>query len=315
MNSAATLPERQGAPAPIDGDYRIAKKKHPLRWVAGIVILALFGLLIYSAVINPRFRWDVIGLYFRDVSIARGIQMTLFLTVVCMLLGIVLGIIIAVMRLSVNPVVRAAAGFYVFAFRGTPVLVQLLLWYNLAALYPDITFGIPGLHINANHVVTPIMAAILGLGLNEAAYMSEIVRAGILSVDQGQSEAAGALGLNRFQTMVKVVLPQAMRVIIPPTGNEAIGMLKNTSLVSVLAVSELLYSTQIIYAKNFQVIPLLLVACFWYIIMTTVFTLGQAWLEQRFSRGQSRLVQRSWGERIRMAMRTHSPVATGKAAK
>lgn len=301
-------------PLSADEDYAIANKKYPWRWVSAIVIIALFGMLLYSAVTNPRFHWDVIGLYFRDVSIARGIQITLLLTVVCMLLGIVLGIVLAVMRLSVNPVVRAAAGFYVFAFRGTPVLVQLLLWYNLAALYPDITFGIPGVHLDANQIVTPLMAAILGLGLNEAAYMSEIVRAGILSVDAGQSEAAGALGLNRMQTMLKVVLPQAMRVIIPPTGNEAIGMLKQTSLVSVLAVSELLYSTQVIYAKNFQVIPMLIVASLWYIIMTTVFTLGQGWLERRFSRGTSRHTPTSWTDRLRKAMRVHAPEATGKAA-
>lgn len=300
-------------PAIDDTDYAVANKRHPWRWVSGIIILFLFGMLAYSAATNPRFGWNTIALYLRDVSIAQGIQITLLLTIVCMLLGIVLGIIIAVMRLSVNPVVRAAAGFYVFVFRGTPVLVQLLLWYNLAALYPDISFGIPGVHLDANQIVTPLMAAILGLGLNEAAYMSEIVRAGILSVDSGQSEASGALGLNRLQTMVKVVLPQAMRVIIPPTGNETIGMLKNTSLVSVLAVSELLYSTQVIYSKNFQVIPLLLVASIWYIIMTTVFTIGQSWLERRFSRGTTREVQLSWLERIRKAVRVHDPVATGKA--
>lgn len=300
-------------PAIDDTDYAVATKRHPWRWVSGIIILFLFGMLSYSSATNPRFGWETIALYFRDVSIAQGIQITLFLTVVCMLLGIALGVIIAVMRLSVNPVVRAAAGLYVFVFRGTPVLVQLLLWYNLAALYPDISFGIPGVHLDANQIVTPLLAAILGLGLNEAAYMSEIVRAGILSVDSGQSEASGALGLNRLQTMVKVVLPQAMRVIIPPTGNETIGMLKNTSLVSVLAVSELLYSTQVIYSKNFQVIPLLLVASIWYIIMTTVFTIGQSWLERRFSRGTTREIQLSWLARVRKAVRIHDPVAIGKA--
>ena len=302
-------------PIEFDKDYPIARKKHPWRWVSGTIIVALFGMLLYSALTNPRFRWDIIALYFRDVSIARGIQTTLLLTVICMTLGVLLGIVLAVMRLSVNPVVRGAAGFYVFIFRGTPVLVQLLLWYNLAALYPDITFGIPGVHLNANELVTPLMAAILGLGLNEAAYMYEIVRAGILSVDTGQSEASGALGLNRLQTMMKVVLPQAMRVIIPPTGNEAIGMLKQTSLVSVLAVADLLYSTQVIYAKNFQVIPLLLVASLWYIIMTTVFTIGQAWLEQRFSRGSSRNAPKSLIQRIRDAARVHAPLATGKATR
>ncbi len=301
--------------APPTEDYPIAQKKHPWRWISGGIILFLIGMLVYSAITNPRFRWDVIGLYFRDVSIAEGIKLTLFLTIVCMVVGVLLGIVLAVMRLSVNPVIRGAAGLYVFFFRGTPVLVQLLLWYNLAALYPDITFGIPGIHLDANQIVTPLMAAILGLGLNEAAYMSEIVRAGILSVDQGQSEASGALGLNRLQTMIKVVLPQAMRVIIPPTGNETIGMLKQTSLVSVLAVSELLYTTQVIYTKNFQVIPMLIVASIWYIIMTTVFTLGQAWLENRYSRGATRTVQVSWTQRIRNAMRVHAPESNPKGLK
>lgn len=298
-----------------ENDYVIANKKHPWRWVSAAVILFLFGMLLYSAITNPRFHWDVIGLYFRDVAIAKGIQMTLFLTVVSMAIGILLGIVLAVMRLSVNPVVRSAAGLYVFFFRGTPVLVQLLLWYNIAALYPDITFGIPGVHLNANDFINPLTAAILAFGLNEAAYMSEIVRAGILSVDAGQSEASGALGLNRMQTMLKVVLPQAMRVIIPPTGNETIGMLKNTALASVIAVYDLLYSSQVIYAKNFQVIPLLIVASLWYIIMTSVLTVGQTWLERRFSRGASRQTPLGWRGIVRRALRSHAPEATGKAVR
>ncbi len=192
------------------------------------------------------------------------------------------------------------------------MLVQLLFWFNLSALYPEITFGLPGVSLDANQLITPLAAAILGLGLNEAAYMSEIVRAGIQSIDQGQSEAAGALGMSRIQTLTRVVLPQAMRVIIPPTGNEFIGMLKTTSLVSVLAVPELLYSAQIIYSKNLQVIPLLLVASIWYIIITTVFSIGQGYLERRFSRGTSRTVPPTPVERLRKFFRVHSPLATGK---
>lgn len=297
---------------PAADGYVIVRKKHPLRWVSGVVVLVLFGLLVASAVTNPRFGWNTVAQYFRDVTIINGIMLTLELTVISMVVGIILGIILAVMRLSVNPVIRSAAGAYVYFFRGTPVLVQLLIWFNLSSLYPDITFGLPGVHLDSNNLITPLLAAILGLGLNEAAYMSEIVRAGILSVDEGQSEAASALGLTRLQTMGKVVLPQAMRVIIPPTGNEIIGMLKTTSLVSVIAVPDLLYSAQIIYSKNLQVMPLLILASIWYILVTTVFNIGQSYLERRFSRGTTRTVVLPWNQRVYRFFRVHAPLATGK---
>ncbi|GAB3861745.1 hypothetical protein GCM10028801_26180 [Nocardioides maradonensis] len=232
---------------------------------------------------------------------------TLVLTAICMAIGIALAIVLAVMRLSANPVLRGTAFAYVSFFRGTPVLVQLLFWFNLAALYPDITFGLPGVHLDANTLITPFLAAVLGLGLNEAAYMSEIVRAGILSVDHGQSEAAGALGLSRGLTLRRVVLPQAMRVIVPPTGNETIGMLKTTALVSVLAVHDLLYSSQIIYAKNFQPIPLLIVASIWYLAVTTVLGIGQYYLERRYARGNRTLPPTPF-QRLRQLVRTHAPI-------
>jgi polar amino acid transport system permease protein len=261
--------------------------------VAAGVLLALTLAVLYSIITNPRVGWDVVGVYFRDVSIVNGLLITLELTVVCMLIGIVLGALLAVMRLSPNPVVQACATAYVWLFRGTPVLVQLLFWYNLAALYPHITFGIPGLDLDANALITPLAAAILGLGLNEAAYMSEIVRAGILSVDHGQSEAAAALGHTRARTYRRIVLPQAMRVIIPPTGNELVGMLKTTSLVSVIAVHDLLYSAQIIYSRSYQTIPLLVVASIWYIIVTSILSVGQYYIERHYARGSRRLSQPS----------------------
>jgi len=307
MSRLMSIPAATGT-----GEFTVVPARHPWRWVAGSVVVLLAALLLASAVSNPRFGWDKVGLYFRDVTIVNGIGITLFLTVVCMGAGVGLGVLLAVMQLSANPVVKASAGVYVTIFRGTPVLVQLLFWFNLSALYPEITFGVPGVSLDANQLITPLAAAILGLGLNEAAYMSEIVRAGIQSIDQGQSEAAGALGLSRIQTLRRVVLPQAMRVIIPPTGNEFIGMLKMTSLVSVLAVPELLYSAQIIYSKNLQVIPLLLVASIWYIIITTVFTVGQGYLERRFARGTSRTVPPTAIERLRKYFRVHAPLATGK---
>ena len=286
-------------------DYTTVKAKYLGRWVSGAVILVLAALALQSVVTNPRFGWETVGKYIRDVSIVNGIAVTLMLTAVSMLIGIVLGVIMAVMRLSHNPVVRAAASAYVNFFRGTPVLVQLLFWYNLAALYPVISFGIPGVALDANQIITPITAAILGLGLNQGAYMSEIVRAGILSVDHGQAEAAGALGISRFRTMQRIILPQAMKVIIPPTGNETIGMLKTTSLVSVISVPELLYSSQIIYARTFETIPLLIVASIWYIIITSVLSIGQYYLERRYAKGNQRNLPLTPWQSITLFFTTH----------
>ncbi|MBO9521332.1 MAG: amino acid ABC transporter permease [Nocardioidaceae bacterium] len=294
-------------PVAADTDLTTVPRRHPLRWLTGLLLLVVIGLLVADVATNPRFGWAVVWLYFQDVSIFHGLLTTLELTVICMAIGIVLAVALAVMRLSANPVVRTFAFGYVSFFRGTPVLVQLLFWFNLAALYPVISFGLPGVHLDANTLITPFMAAVLGLGLNEAAYMSEIVRAGILSVDHGQTEAAGALGLTRGQTLRRVVLPQAMRVIVPPTGNETIGMLKTTALVSVLAVHDLLYSSQIIYAKNFQTIPLLIVASLWYLVVTTVLGVGQYYLERRYARG-NRTLPPTPLQRLRRLVGTHANV-------
>lgn len=299
---------RREPEAPASDGYTIVKAKHPGRWISAAVIVFITSLLLHSVVTNPNFGWDIVGLYLRDISIGRGIMVTLGLTAISMLIGIVLGVIFAVMRISANPVVRTAAFAYVSFFRGTPVLVQLLFWFNLAALYPIITLGIPGLELDANQLITPMTAAILGLGLNQGAYMSEIVRAGILSVDHGQTEAAEALGITRLQTMRRIVLPQAMRVIIPPTGNETIGMLKTTSLVSVISVPELLYSAQIIYARTFETVPLLIVASLWYLLITSVLTIGQYYLERRFARGNQRDLPPTPLQQVRRLLATHHPL-------
>ncbi|MFD1211948.1 amino acid ABC transporter permease [Arthrobacter sp. GCM10027362] len=303
------LTTRTQPAAPAGDGYTVVKARHPGRWVSAAVIVLAAALLLRSVFTNPNFGWDVVGLYLRDVSIGRGILVTLGLTVISMLIGIVLGVVFAVMRLSANPVVRTAAFAYVNFFRGTPVLVQLLFWFNLAALYPVISFGIPGVHLDANQLITPITAAILGLGLNQGAYMSEIVRAGILSVDHGQTEAAEALGITRMQTMRRIVLPQAMRVIIPPTGNETIGMLKTTALVSVISVPELLYSAQIIYARNFETIPLLIVASLWYLLITSVLSVGQYYLERRFARGDRRTLPPTPLQQLKKVFGTHDALA------
>src|SRR5450759_1064942 len=234
--------------------------RHPGRWVASVLVLAFAAAVINSLITNPRFQWNVVGQYFTSQQVLNGLYATLELTVVAMAVGVGLGTLLAVMRLSPNPLVSGGSWVYIAFFRGTPVLVQLLIWYNISALYPEISLGIPFgptlIHGSANNLIPPFAVAILGLGLNEAAYMAEIVRAGIISVDPGQTEAAHALGMTRLQTIRRIVLPQAMRVIIPPTGNETISMLKTTSLVSVIAFTELLYSTELIIARTFQTIPL-----------------------------------------------------------
>jgi polar amino acid transport system permease protein len=279
-------------------------------------VLVLIADAIYSIVTNDRFEWSVVGDFLFDSRIIDGLVLTLELTVCAMAAGILIGVLLAVMRLSANPLVSGAAGFYIWLFRGTPVLVQLLFWNFIAAIYPTFSIGIPFggpvfASVSANALITSFVAALLGLGLNEGAYMAEIVRAGILSVDEGQTDAAQSLGMTRTQTMRRVVLPQAMRVIIPPTGNETISMLKTTSLVSVIATAELLYSAQLIYAQNYRTIQLLIVASIWYLAMTTILTIGQYYLERRFGRGSTRALPLTpWQRLKRVIVPQHTDPAT-----
>jgi polar amino acid transport system permease protein len=286
--------------------------RHPGRWLAAAVVLVLVAMFVHTLVTNPRYEWNVIGSYFFSRRVLEGLAITILLTVVAMVIGIVLGVILAVMRLSANPLLSGSSWVYIWFFRGTPILVQLLFWFNLAFLYPQISLGVPFgpsfLHGDANSLVTPLAAAILGLGLNEGAYMSEIVRAGILSVDHGQVEAAQALGMSRSLTMRRIVLPQAMRVIIPPTGNETISMLKTSSLASVITVTELLYAVQLIYSVNFKTIPLLITASIWYLIVTSVLTAGQFYVERHYARGAARELPPTPWQRIRRTLFTfHAP--------
>ena len=277
--------------------------RHPGRWLAAALVLLLVAMFVHTLVSNPRFEWNVVGSYFLSRRVLNGLAVTILLTVVAMAIGIVLGVILAVMRLSANPLLTGSSWLYIWFFRGTPVLVQLLFWFNLAFLYPRISLGIPFgpsfLHADANNLITPLAAAILGLGLNEGAYMSEIVRAGILSVEHGQVEAAQALGMGGGLTMRRITLPQAMRVIIPPTGNETISMLKTSSLASVITVTELLYAVQLIYSVNFKTIPLLIVASIWYLIATSVLTVGQFYIERHYARGSARELPLTPWQRIR----------------
>lgn len=260
-----------------------------LRWIAPIVLILVALTTLRLVVANSRFQWDVVGNYLFSAQILQGLFLTLWLTAVAMAIGFVLGTALAIMRLSRSRLLSSTAQAYVWFFRGTPVLVQLIFWYNLAALFPRYWVGLPfGPTLaegSVNDLITPVTAAILGLGLNEGAYMAEIVRAGIQSVHADQHEAARALGMRPSLSMRRIILPQAIQFIIPPTSNESIGMLKTTSLVSVIALYDLLYSAQSIYSRTYETIPLLLVACFWYLIATSVFSLAQHWLERKFQRG------------------------------
>ncbi|GEB15015.1 amino acid ABC transporter permease [Pimelobacter simplex] len=263
----------------------VVPTRHPGRWAMAAVILVLVAGAITQVIGNERFQWDVVGDYLFAEPILQGVARTLMLTVAAMTIGVVLGVVVAVLRLSPNPILSSAAWAYSWFFRGTPLLVQLLFWYFLGALYP--TIGAGSFSWSANDLISPLTAALLGLGLNEAAYMSEIVRGGILSVPPGQAEAASAVGMRRSQVMRRVVLPQAMRVIIPPTGNETIGMLKHTALVLVIGYSELMTSASLIYSRTYQTIPLLIVAALWYLAISAVLSVGQFFIERHFGRGFS----------------------------
>lgn len=257
--------------------------RHYGRWIGAVVVIALLGLLAY-AFSQGQIDYSITRQFLTEPTILRGMWNTLLISVLAQLIGIALGILAAVMRKSANPVTSGVAGLYIWFFRGTPVLLQLLIWYNLSLVFP--TISIPGIWSSpTNDVMTPFLAALLGLGINEGAYMAEIVRAGINSVDEGQTEAAHALGLSPAKTMRRIVLPQAMRVIVPTFGNETISMLKTTSLIAAIGGLEMFGRLQQIYAQTFQIIPLLVVACLWYLFLTSVLTVAQGYLEAYFGRG------------------------------
>ena len=290
-------------------EIRAVPVRHPGRWVATALILLFAASLIRSVATNKHIEWHVVGQFLFDQRVLEGVVVTLELTAVAMAVGVVLGVVLAITRLSPNPLVSGASWLYIWFFRGTPVLVQLLFWFNISAIYPRISLGLPFVgvefvHGSANTVITSFVAAVLGLGLNEGAYMAEIVRAGIISVGEGQTDAAQSLGMSRLQIMRRIVLPQAMRVIIPPTGNETISMLKTTSLAIVIALTppELLGAVQNIYSVNFKPIQLLIVASIWYLAMTSVLYIGQYYLERYYARGAARELALTPLQRIRMGL-------------
>jgi polar amino acid transport system permease protein len=272
----------------------VAQAQPRPRWgqrAALAVLLLCAAQLLWFLFTNPRLEWAVVGQYLTAANVLKGLGVSVLLTVIGMALGTVVGTGLALLKLSDFRAGRNFANLYTWVFRGTPLLIQLLAWYNLAYLLPEISLGIPFgptlLAWDTNELITPFVAAVLGLALNEAAYMAEIMRAGILSVDSGQRDAARALGFTPLRAFWRIVFPQAMRVVLPPAGSQVIGMLKGTSLVSVIAMTDLLFSVQTIYNRNFKVVPLLLVAVVWYLAVFTLLSLLQGRLERHFSRGHA----------------------------
>ncbi|MGW5170218.1 amino acid ABC transporter permease [Streptomyces nodosus] len=282
---------------------RIVPRRRPGRRLAAAVALLCLAMVVDSVARNQAFQWDVVSRYFTTSAVLDGLLLTLWLTCAVMVLGFLLGTLLAVMRLSANPVLRTLSWGYVWIFRSTPLLVQLLFWFNIGALYPTLGLGIPFgpqfVTVKTVDLLGPTVTAVVGLTLHEAAYAAEVVRGGILSVDPGQTEAAQALGLSRPRTLRRIVIPQAMRSIVPTAGNMLIGTLKGTSIVSVLAVHDLLYSVQLVYNQTYQVIPLLMVATLWYIAVTTVLGAGQFYVERHYARGSAHALPPTPLQRLR----------------
>lgn len=287
---AAHLP---GEPTPRRTDAVDASKAthgvHIGRIIASLVVLVLLAQLINMLVTNQHFQWDVVGRYLFSAPVLDGLKITMVVAVLAMALGIILGTIIAVCRLSQVALLKGVGAAYVWFFRGTPALVQLIFWYNFAALEPRLSLGIPFgpefVSWSTNSLISAGSAAVVGLGLHEAAFMGEIIRGGLISVDSGQTEAARSLGMRKARILFRVVLPQAMRSIVPPTGSRSINMVLATSLVSFIALGDLLYTVQSIYNRNFQVIPLLIVAVLWYLAISSLLYVAQSYLERFYGRG------------------------------
>jgi len=284
--SVNQTPEDESASFIDISQLRHVKRRYYGRYISSILIVVVLAYIVV-AFAHGQIDWKTVATFLTAKTILTGLANTIVMTILAMALGVVLGVVVAVMRLSSNPIARIVAHAYVWFFRGTPVILQLLLWFNLALVFPHIS--IPGLfEFRTVDVMTPFLAALLGLGINQGAYTSEVVRAGLLSVDNGQYEAAKAIGMPRLQALRRVILPQALRVIVPPIGNELIGMAKTTSLASVIQFAEMLHNAENIYYANARVIELLIVAGFWYLVIVSVLSLVQSRLEMRLARGAGR---------------------------
>jgi polar amino acid transport system permease protein len=308
----STAPPQEPGPRPTTtkapaAAVRVVPVRHWGRWVAAVIVIAAVVAIVVGLA-GANIAYSTIPDYLHSHVILVGLRNTIIISVLAQAIGIALGVIFAIMRLSKNPVVSTVSWVYIWFFRGTPVLVQLVIWFNLSLAFATISIPIPFtdhflLHESMNTFMTPFVAALLGLGLNEGAYMAEIVRAGIISVDEGQTEAAAALGMTRGLTMRRVVLPQAMRVIIPPTGNEFINMLKTSSLAQVITYGELFHQAQIVYSAKLNNIELLFVISIWYLVLTSIASLAQYYIERRYARGSARALPDTPLQRLRRNLR------------
>ena len=291
---------------PPDDALAVAPTRHPWRWLAGGAALVLLAQFAHGLATNPGWDWPTFAQYFTASSVLSALWLTVQLTFWGTLIGFGLGIVVAAGRLSANPILQVLAWFYVWAFRSIPLIVQLLFWFNLAYLYRSLSVGIPFgpefFWFDTNSLLGGTTAAVVGLALHQAAYSAEIVRAGILSVDQGQSEAAAALGIPRNRQFFRIVLPQAMRGILPNAANEVISLFKGTSIVSVMAIAELFYQVQVIYGRNGRVVPLLMVATVWYIVLTSILSTVQFYVERHYAKGALRTVPPTPLQRVRAAV-------------
>jgi polar amino acid transport system permease protein len=267
----------------------VVPRRHYGRWIMAVIALLVLGLIAASLAQNPRMQWDVVAANITGPTILRGVMLTMQLTVIAVVLGFAGGVVLAIMRLSGNPVLVAISWAYTWLFRSVPMLVQMFFWFNIAALYPRLALSLPGVgtvwSAPTNSLIGTFGAALIALVLHEAAYAAEIVRSGMIGVGHGQTEAARALGFTPLRTIRRIILPQAMRTMLPPAGSMVISMLKTTSVVSVIALQDLLYSAQIIYERTYEVIPMLVVAALWYILMTSLLSIGQYYIEKHYGRG------------------------------
>ncbi|MFF3401410.1 amino acid ABC transporter permease [Streptomyces sp. NPDC002659] len=287
---------------------KVVPARHYARWVAAVAVIVLVAQFVHGLVTNPVWEWHVFRDYMLSETIVRAVGVTLQLTAYATVLGFLLGTVLAFMRMSRSPVLQTVAWTYIWIFRSIPMIVQLVFWFNLSALYEELAVGIPFgpvfWSVDSNNLIGTIGAALIGLSLHQAAYAAEIVRGGVISVDHGQLEAAAALGIPRLRQIRRIVLPQAMRAILPTAGNEIIGLLKGTSVVYVMAIGELFYQVQVIYGRNGRVIPLLLVATAWYVVLTSLLSVAQYYVERHFARGANRTPPPTPLQRTRNFVRT-----------
>ncbi|GGZ38352.1 putative amino acid ABC transporter, permease protein [Streptomyces inusitatus] len=287
---------------------KIVPARHYTRWAAAVAVTVLVAQFAHGLVTNPVWEWGVFSEYVLSETIVDAVWVTLQLTSYATVLGFVLGTVLAFMRLSRSPLLQTVAWTYIWIFRSIPMIVQLVFWFNLSALYERLGVGIPFgpvfWSVDSNSLIGTMGAAIIGLTLHQAAYAAEIVRGGVVAVDHGQLEAAAALGIPRLRQIRRIVLPQAMRAILPTAGNEIIGLLKGTSVVYVMAIGELFYQVQVIYGRNGRVIPLLLVATAWYVVLTSLLSIAQYYVERYFARGANRTPPPTPIQRARRFVRT-----------